>query len=253
MNVIKTTEELKEFIYGKVHEAGCDKVVLGVSGGKDSTVVAMLAVEALGKENVIAIIMPNDGQKDIEDAEEVCETLGIKYYIRDIGEAYNCYVKYDIELMVEGKERNPEALINVAPRLRMTMLYMYAAEFNALVIGTGNLCERKLGYFTKYGDGGCDLNPIGGLMVSEVIELGKYIAKKYGIRENLIDKIPSDGLSDKSDEEKLGVSYADVERVLTGRLDEVSQESVDKIEGMIKRSQHKRKMPPIYGLENITL
>lgn len=248
-NAGKAIDGAVKYIESYVHLSGCSKVVLGVSGGKDSTVVAMLAVKALGKENVIGVIMPNGIQKDIDDAIEVCETLDITYVVRNINDIYDSFKYHEEHLLnkIGVKEANPEAILNVTPRIRMTMLYMVAAEFgNALVIGTGNLCERAVGYFTKYGDGGCDFNPIGLLTVNEVIAMGMILAVEFGLSQSLIVKTPEDGLSGISDEVKLGVSYLDIGKYVREQINEIDDSNLLKIIHMVNKSRHKRKMPPMY-------
>lgn len=248
-----------KYIQDYVKQAGCHRVVMGISGGKDSTVVAMLAVEALGKENVFGVMMPNGVQKDIADSLEVADTLDINYIVEDMFDGYDFFKQAENEFWDSlqsckgyvGMKRNPEAMLNVTPRLRMTSLYNKAALINALVIGTGNQCERLVGYFTKYGDGGCDFNPIGLFTVSEVVAMGKVLAARYNMREALIDKTPSDGLSDVSDEEKLGVTYAEIDNFLRGNQDLLSESAYVKILKLESKSKHKRNMPDMYDYYSV--
>lgn len=249
-NTEKAINGAVRYIVSYVHDAGCSKVVLGVSGGKDSTVVAMLAVRALGKSNVYGVIMPNGKQKDIDDAIEVCETLGINYTIRDISSAYASFIESDRAVVKSFNLEtiNAEAMLNVAPRLRMATLYMAAAELgDALVIGTGNLCERIVGYFTKYGDGGCDFNPIGLLTVNEVVAMGIILSDEFGLDTRLVTKTPEDGLSGVSDEEKLGVSYSDISKYVRGNEELIDANTVIKIKQMCDKAEHKLKMPDMYN------
>ena len=158
--------------------------VIGISGGKDSTVVAMLSKLVFG-DNVYGVIMPNGVQGDVNDAIEVCETLGIEYSIVNIQNAYNSligsienkvlkdYETLDRTIVDNGPKISDKAKTNIPPRLRMTTLYAIAQTLGYRVIGTGNASERYIGWFTKYGDGGCDLNPIAHLTCTEVVELGK--------------------------------------------------------------------------------
>ena len=199
---------------------GNPKAVVGISGGKDSTVVAWLCAKALGKENVVGVLMPNGFQKDIDDSYEVVNTLGIKHKVIDISKAYNCFL--DLENVLPSEQ----AKINLVPRLRMTALYFVAQSLRGRVVGTGNLCERILGYFTLWGDSACDLNPIGNMLVSEVIALGREL----GAPEHLLVKAPSDGLSGMTDEEKIGFTYEELEKFLREGKESVSKETADKIE-----------------------
>lgn len=195
--------------YFKINKVS--KAVIGISGGKDSTVVAYLCVEALGKENVIGVLMPNGNQSDINDSYEVVNNLGIKYVKHNIADAYNDFWH------IEGVIPSEQAKINLAPRLRMTTLYFVAQSVGGRVVGTGNLCERILGYYTLWGDGACDLNPIANMLVSDVIAVGEAL----GVPGHLLHKAPADGLSGLTDEEKLGFSYEDAEKVIRHRCEDV--------------------------------
>ena len=208
-----------------------EKAVIGISGGKDSTVVAYLCVKALGKENVIGVLMPNGNQTDINDSYEVVNNLGIKYVKHNIAEAYNSFWHID------AIEPSAQAKINLAPRLRMTTLYFIAQSVGGRVVGTGNLCERMLGYYTLWGDGACDMNPIGHMLVSEVIGVGRAL----GIAERLLVKPPSDGLTGKTDEDSLGFTYAEVEKALNGE----STPNADKINSRVAAQKFKRDMTSI--------
>ena len=160
----------------------CKGVVLGISGGKDSTVVAMLSKKVFG-DNVFGVIMPNGVQSDIDDAIQVCESLKLNYSIVNIGKAYDSllgsieyktvknYETLDRTIVDNGPKISDKAKTNIPPRLRMTVLYAIAQTLGYRVIGTGNRSERSIGWFTKYGDGGCDFNPIALLTCTEVIQL----------------------------------------------------------------------------------
>ena len=163
-------ETIINFLKKYKEDTGASGVVLGISGGKDSTVVAMLSTLVWGYDNVFGVIMPNGEQKDINDSIEVCETLDIPYTIVNIENSYK-----DILNQIHGVEITDKAKTNIAPRLRMTTLYAIAQSLGYRVIGTGNASERYIGWFTKFGDGGCDFNPIANLTCTEVIELGKEL------------------------------------------------------------------------------
>jgi NAD+ synthase len=218
--------------------------VINISGGADSTYVAYALVKALGKENVIGLLQPNGEQKDISDALEVVKNLQIKYHILNINEAFDTLVDsfkgFTSTLTVDdykkfkGEYDFENAVINLAPRLRMANAYMIANAVNGAVIGTGNASERYVGYFTKWGDGACDFNPIKDICKTDLIQMGLEL----GIPEHLIKKIPADGLSDKTDEEKYGFSYKVLdEYIKTGVCEDYKiKERIDK---MHKNSRHK--------------
>lgn len=209
-NIINRLKEFQE----RNHVNG---YVLGISGGKDSTVVAKLLVDAIGKENVLGVLMPNGEQKDIDDSYKVCEYLNINYTIININDAFDGIVQ-QVNLSkihtVNNNEENifltEKSLTNVAPRIRMTTLYAIAQSLGYLVAGTGNKSERFVGWLTKWGDGACDINPIAHLTCTEVIELGDYLGLPY----DLVHKTPADGLTGKSDEDNLGFTYKELDSLI---------------------------------------
>lgn len=209
-NIINRLKEFQE----RNHVNG---YVLGISGGKDSTVVAKLLVDAIGKENVLGVLMPNGEQKDIDDSYKVCEYLNINYTVININDAFDGIVQ-QVNLSkihtVNNNEENifltEKSLTNVAPRIRMTTLYAIAQSLGYLVAGTGNKSERFVGWFTKWGDGACDINPIAHLTCTEVIELGDYLGLPY----DLVHKTPADGLTGKSDEDNLGFTYKELDSLI---------------------------------------
>lgn len=211
-----------------------EKVVIGISGGKDSTIVAKILVDKLGKENVLGLMMPNGVQKDINDSKRVVELLGIKSEIININGAYNEILK------MLNNEVSDEAAINIAPRIRMTALYTYGQTHHCRVAGTGNLSEITLGYFTKHGDGAHDFNIIANFTSLEVMRLGEEL----GLPLDLVYKTPDDGLSGKSDEEKLGITYVEMHRYLRKNGCGVSEESLNKIKKLETYSKHKRMPEP---------
>lgn len=182
--------------------------VIGMSGGKDSFVVAKLCTEALGKENVLGVIMPNNLMSDYSDAKKSCEFLGIKYTTIDIANSYNSIINSIEPYLKENNiALNSVSTINTAPRIRMTTLYALAGSLDYLVANTSNISEAQVGYTTKWGDNVGDFAPIANYTKTEVCEIGLLL----GLPENLIYKTPSDGLSGKSDEEKLGFSYDELD------------------------------------------
>ena len=223
-------------------ETNCKGVVLGISGGKDSTVVAMLSKLVFGNE-VFGVIMPNGEQKDIEDAITVCQTLDINYRIVNINDAYKGLL--DAIAYCPGMEDaiiSDKAKTNIPPRLRMTTLYAIAQTLGYRVIGTGNASERFIGWCTKFGDMACDFNPIAHLTCSKVIELGKKLCKEFDLPESLIVKEPADGLTGKSDEDNFGFTYEELESFM-GLAGSGNEEIDNKIRKMNKQAEHKLKLP----------
>lgn len=209
--------------------------VIGVSGGKDSTIVTKLLVEALGKERVFGVLIPNGEQKDIGDSLRVVELLGINYKVVNIEKAYRGLLEGI------GEDLSEDARINIPPRLRMTTVYAIAANLHYRVCGTGNKSEAFVGYTTKWGDSAYDFNPIGDLTTEEVVAIGEYL----GLPQDLVHKTPSDGLSGKSDEEKLGFTYKQInEYIENGTCGD--KEIDEKIRLKNQYNKHKRALPPKY-------
>ncbi len=189
---------------------GCN-AVLGVSGGKDSSVVAALCVEALGKDRVIGVTMPNGVQPDINDSFRLIQHLGIRSYNINIGGAYDALMAEVKEKLGEqGTEVTSQTVINMPPRLRMTALYAVSQSQNGRVANTCNLSEDWVGYSTRYGDAAGDFAPLGGLTVQEVIAVGLEL----GLPRDLVVKTPSDGLCGKTDEDNLGFTYAVLDKYI---------------------------------------
>ena len=210
--------------------------IIGISGGKDSFVTAKLLAEALGKERVFGILMPNGEQKDISDSLRIVDILEINYKIVNIEKAYNGLLEgiADEELSIDAK-------INIPPRLRMTTLYAIGTSMNYRVCGTGNKSEGFVGYTTKWGDNAFDFNPIGDLTTEEVVAVGDFLGLPY----ELVHKTPSDGLSGNSDEEKLGFSYKQInEYIENGSCGD--KEIDEKIRLKHEYNKHKRNLPPKY-------
>lgn len=189
---------------------GCNAVI-GISGGKDSSIVAGLCVEALGKDRVIGVTMPNGVQKDISDSMKLINHLGIKYFCVNIGDTYNALMaEVKKQLATLDKDVANQTVINMPPRLRMTALYAISQSMNGRVANTCNLSEDWVGYSTRYGDAAGDFSPLGGLTVQEV----KAIGKELGLPIELVEKTPSDGLCGKSDEDNLGFTYATLDKYI---------------------------------------
>jgi len=201
----------------EVNGKGCNAVI-GISGGKDSSVVAALCVEALGVDRVIGVTMPNGVQKDISDSMKLINHLGIRHFNVNIADTYNALMNtIGEQLAPDGIEISRQTIINMPPRLRMTTLYAISQSMNGRVANTCNLSEDWVGYSTRYGDAAGDFSPLGGLTVAEV----KAIGRELGLPADLVDKTPSDGLSGKSDEDNLGFTYAVLDRYIrTGVCDD---------------------------------
>ena len=216
---------------------GCN-AVLGISGGKDSSVVAALCVEALGKERVIGVLMPNGEQSDIDCSKQLVAHLGIPYYVCNIKKSVDGALE---SLKESGVEISRQTIVNLPPRIRMATLYALSQSKNGRVANTCNLSEDWVGYSTRYGDAAGDFAPIAQLTVKEVIELGKAL----GLPINLVEKVPSDGLSGKTDEDNLGFTYAALDKYLrTGVCeDEVVKARIDRLH---KLNEFKLKPMPFY-------
>lgn len=189
---------------------GCN-AVLGISGGKDSSVVAALCVEALGKERVIGVLMPNGEQHDIDMAELLVEHLGIEHYVVNIKDAVEG-VKNAVPF-----ELSAQSVQNLPPRIRMSTVYAVSQSRNGRVANTCNLSEDWVGYSTRYGDSVGDFSPISHLTVQEV----KAVGRELGLPDVLVEKPPIDGLCGKTDEDNLGFTYAVLDRYIrTGEIDD---------------------------------
>lgn len=234
----KKLEHRLNWIREHVKASGCKGVVVGESGGKDSATVTALCVRALGKENVVGVTMPcNSLSTDMEHARLVADAFGIKLLEVNIASTFNTLK----ETIQQEQEISDLAAANIKPRIRMTTLYAVAQSLNYLVIGTDNLSEMVMGYFTKWGDGGYDFNPLGDLTMQEVLELGREL----GVPEPILTKAPSAGLWEgQTDEKEMGVTYKAIEEYIkTGTTD---KESLAIIERTHRNTQHKREMPYIY-------
>lgn len=249
--------EILNWLNSYKEKTNCKGVVLGISGGKDSTVCTMLAKKVWG-DNVFGIIMPNGEQKDIGDALSICRKIGIDHRVVNIETIYNNLI-LNVERIVDVIEGSNDwfencppitdkAKTNIAPRIRMTILYAVAQTLGYRVMGTGNFSERYIGWFTKYGDGGHDFNPIAHLTCNEVIQLGLELNKEFNLPEELIKKVPADGLTGKSDEDNFGFTYQQLEKYIK-LVDGSGDPEVDvKIEKMNQLSEHKLRVP--YTIED---
>ncbi len=221
-DVKKTTEQCVEWIkqFFEENGKGCN-AVLGISGGKDSSVAAALCVEALGRDRVIGVLMPCGVQHDIDCAYSLVNHLGIKHYEINIKDAVDGLMKN----MPEDMDFSQQSKTNLPPRIRMATVYAVSQSVNGRVVNTCNLSEDWVGYSTRYGDAAGDFSPMCNLTVTEVKEIGRYL----GLPDELVDKTPIDGLCGKTDEENLGFTYAELDvYIRTGYIeDKAKKELID--------------------------
>ena len=217
----------------------CNAVV-GISGGKDSSVVAALCVEALGKDRVIGILMPNHIQDDIEYSHLLCEYLGIKNYTVDVGVAIDELLN-NIHFRAIDIEISDQTKTNLPARIRMATLYAISQSMNGRVANTCNLSEDWVGYATRYGDAAGDFSPLSQLTVTEV----KAIGRELGLPSELVDKTPTDGLCGKTDEDNLGFTYAELDAYISDGI-EPNEEVKDKIDSMHEKNLFKLQPMPSF-------
>lgn len=240
----KIKEELIKWVRDWFEENGngCNAVI-GISGGKDSTVTAALMVEALGKDRVIGILMPNGIQADISDSKKVVEFLDIKNITVNIKDTVDAETKKLNESLKElgHDELSEQTIINLPPRIRMATLYAVSQSVNGRVINTCNLSEDWVGYSTRYGDSAGDVSPLANLTVDEVKKLGIEL----GLPRELVYKTPSDGLCGKSDEDNLGFTYATLDKYLrTGICEDENIKNI--IDRKHKINKFKLELMPSY-------
>lgn len=234
MRNLNLVEVEQRIIIGIKQYVGPHNVFIGISGGIDSAVVAFLCVKALGKKKVFGVLMPYGRQIDIYDSVSVVNQLKIKYFKKDIKPIVYQHKIAD----------NKFVLGNIMSRVRMTILYAYANHKNGLVIGTTNKSEMAIGYFTKFGDGGSDFEPIANIYKTEIYKL----AKQLNVPKSIIDKKPTAGLWDnQTDENELSFSYANLDHFLEGISQ--GQEIDEKIKRIILVSEHKRHLAPTISID----
>lgn len=250
-NPEKTVNEITEWIRQYFRENGPDCfAVVGISGGKDSSVAAALCARALGTDRVVGILMPDGVQKDIADARNLAEYLGIRYCELNIGEAADAMRRMigeneALQAIAGTDGLTRDAGINLPPRLRMATLYAAGQMLpkGGRVVNTCNRSEDYVGYSTKFGDSAGDFSPLSGLLVHEVLQVGEVL----GLPDSLVHKTPSDGLSGMSDEDKLGFTYAELDHyVLTGRIND--EEKRAKIDRLHRLNLHKLQLMPAFSL-----
>lgn len=235
----KTKKECVQWIRNFFEKNGSDcNAVVGISGGKDSSVVAALCVEALGRDRVIGVLMPNGEQADIDMAKLLVDHLGIRYYIVNIKDAVEGLIgNLPFELSKQSRE-------NLPPRIRMSALYAVSQSNNGRVANTCNLSEDWVGYSTRYGDSVGDFSPCSNLTVQEVKAVGRLL----GLPSLLVDKVPIDGLCGKTDEENLGFTYAELDQYIREGIidDPVKKEKIDR---MHKTNAFKLQLMPAFNPE----
>ncbi len=240
-DALKVKNECVEWIKKFFEENGKDcNAVIGISGGKDSSVAAALCVEALGADRVIGVLMPCGDQFDISCSYMLVEHLGIKHYVVNIKDA----VEGLKNSMPENLELSRQSLINLPPRIRMSTLYAVSQSCNGRVVNTCNLSEDWVGYSTRYGDAAGDFSPLCNLTVAEVKEIGRAA----GLPDELVDKTPIDGLCGKTDEDNLGFTYAMLDRYIrTGEIDD--EQIKAKIDDMHRKNLFKLQLMPSFKPE----
>ena len=222
--------------------------VIGISGGKDSSIAAALCVEALGKDRVLGVLMPNGIQPDIQDSYTLVKALDMPYVEINIEDSFNGLLNQlkgnnELKEITQSETPAKEAIINLAPRIRMATLYAIGQMLpkGGRVVNTCNMSEDYVGYSTKYGDAAGDFSPLSELLVEEVLQIGQCL----NLPDELTFKVPSDGLSGMSDEDKLGFTYQELgEYIKTGECE--NQESKEKIDRLHRINLHKLRLMPKY-------
>ena len=238
-NAEKVKNECVQWIRDFFEKNGKDcNAIVGISGGKDSSIVAALCAEALGKDRVIGVLMPCGTQHDIDMAELLVKHLDIKHYVVNINDAVVA-MKNSMPF-----EMSTQSTTNLPPRIRMAVLYAVAQSHNGRVANTCNLSEDWVGYATRYGDAAGDFSPCSGLTVTEMRQIGRVL----GLPEVLVNKVPIDGLCGKTDEENLGFTYDELDKYIrTGEID--NPETKEKIDCKHKANLFKLELMPAFKPE----
>ena len=217
------------------------KAVIGISGGKDSSIAAALCAEALGPERVFGVLLPNGEQHDIDTARALCAALNIDHIEINIKDAVRGLYEAAEDA---GLQLNEAALFNTPARIRMTALYAVAAVSGGRVVNTCNLSEDHVGYSTKFGDSAGDFSPLSDLTVTEV----KAVGRELGLADVFVDKVPADGLCGKTDEDSFGFSYETLDKYIREGVCEDAEVKA-RIDGMHKASRHKLEPMPVFRLK----
>jgi NAD+ synthase len=242
--MMSLSDQIAAWLRKQLATAGADGFVCGLSGGVDSAVAAALAVRAVGPDHVLAALLPCHSQpEDARLGQLVADTFNIPTVVVHLDGAYDALTS----ALPPSDHRLAAA--NIKPRLRMISLYYLAQSRNYLVLGSGNKAELLVGYFTKYGDGGVDLLPLGDLSKTQVWDL----ARELGVPQEVVERPPSAGLwPGQTDEGEMGITYRELDRVLAaieaGETADIDPATLDKVRGMMADSAHKRAMPPIFKL-----
>ena len=242
-DAVKATNATVEWIrqWFEKNGPGCNAII-GISGGKDSSIAAALCAEALGKDRVIGVLMPQGEQADIAYSRLLVDTLGIKSYTINIGDTVSTFMNE----LSKHMEPSEQARVNTPARVRMTTLYAVAACHNGRVVNTCNLSEDWVGYSTKFGDAAGDFSPLSDLTVTEVLQVGDLL----GLPHELVHKVPIDGLCGKTDEENLGFTYAMLDKYIRGEDDLSSVPEIkEKIDRLHRANLHKLQLMPKYEMK----
>jgi NAD+ synthase len=249
---------ISEWIRERVNEAGARGVVLGMSGGLDSSVTAVLCKKAF-PDTTLGLIMPCfSAKEDVEHAKMVASKFGIEAKVIDISDLFKSFLKTleGQEYDEGGKGEVDLAVANLKPRLRMICLYYFANKLNYLVVGTGNKSEIAIGYFTKYGDGAADILPLGDLLKTEE----RKLAEELDIPRKIIEKVPTAGLWEgQTDEGEIGMSYEDLDKIIAalerGNVESIRSldpELLERVKRMMEKSRHKREQIPVFTSQNLS-
>ena len=238
-NAEKTANDVINWVrtYFEQNASPSTYAVIGISGGKDSSVAAAVCAKALGKDRVIGVLMPQGEQADISFSHLLVDTLGIKSYTVNIGDTVSTFMN-ELSKHIEPSQ---QAVINTPARIRMTTLYAIGARVGTPVVNTCNLSEDGVGYSTKIEEAAGDFSPLSDLTVTEVLQIGDYL----GLPKELVHKVPIDGLCGKTDEENLGFTYAELDRYIRGLTDLSDKPELKaKIDRMHANNLHKLKLMP---------